>query len=94
MTTQSSIGNVHDSDDRSRPRTVRVTVNGQPVRLPEQRLTGLEIKEAAIAQGVDIELTFQLSVKRGHRYEVIGDNDTVQVRAHQEFLAVAPDDNS
>lgn len=30
----------------------------------------------------------------GNRYEVIGDDDTITVRPHQEFLAVAPDDNS
>jgi hypothetical protein len=76
------------------PRTVTVSVNNQPVELPERRVTGLEIKQAAIAQGVHIQPNFQLSVKRGNRYEVVGDDDTVTVRPRQEFLAVAPDDNS
>jgi hypothetical protein len=76
------------------PETVRVTVNRQPVELPAERLTGLEIKEAAIRQHVEIEPSFQLSLKRGDRYEVIGDSDRVEVRRDEEFLAVAPDDNS
>ncbi|RKN38661.1 multiubiquitin domain-containing protein [Micromonospora endolithica] len=76
------------------PRTITVSVNNQQVELPERRLTGLDIKQAAIAQGVHIQPNFQLSVKRGNRYEVIGDDDTVTVHPRQEFLAVAPDDNS
>jgi Multiubiquitin len=57
-------------------------------------MTGLEIKQTAIAQGVEVESTFQLSVKHGNRYEVVGDTDTVTVHERQEFLIVAPDDNS
>lgn len=81
-------------DDGGRQRTVTVIVNSQRVQLPERRMTGLEIKLAAIAQGVEIEATFQLSVKRGHHYEVVGDTDTIAVHAREEFLVVAPDDNS
>jgi len=77
-----------------RPREVRVSVNSQPVDLPERHLTGLDIKQAAIAQSVAIELGFQLSLKRGDSYEVIGDADTVEIHRDEEFLAVAPDDNS
>jgi ribosomal protein S9 len=77
-----------------RPHTVQVTVNGQPVELPGREMTGLEVKQAAIAQGVDIELDFQLSVKRGGHYDVVGDSDPVEVHHGEEFLAVAPDDNS
>jgi hypothetical protein len=36
----------------------------------------------------------KLSVKHGSRYEVVGDTDLVKVHANEEFLAVAPDDNS
>jgi UPF0288 family protein (methanogenesis marker protein 3) len=78
--------------DRSHP--VEVTVNGQPVTLPDQEVTGLQIKEAAIAQGVQIGLNFELSVKRGNRYQIVGDTDRIRVHKGQEFLAVAPDDNS
>jgi hypothetical protein len=77
-----------------RPRTIRVTLNQQSVDLPGREITGLEVKEAAVEQGVDIKLDFQLSVKHGDRYEVVGDTDTITVHEGEEFLAVAPDDNS
>jgi hypothetical protein len=51
-------------------------------------------KQAAIAQGVDIQLTFQLSVRYGGHYQVVGDTDTVRVHRHQDFLCVDRDDNS
>jgi hypothetical protein len=75
-------------------RGIQVTVNNHTVTLTERTLTGLQIKQAAIAQGAAVELGFQLSAKQGKRYKVIGDNDAVTVHEHQEFLAVAPDDNS
>lgn len=90
--TVTNTGTEHGAADR--PRTVEVTVNRQPVELPAREQTGLQIKLAAIEQGVAIQPTFQLSVKHGQRYEVIGDTDTIEVHQGEEFLAVAPDDNS
>ena len=93
MSTSASV-NV-SKDDAHRPRTITVTVNySHTVELPERLMTGLEIKQAAMAQGVEIESSFQLSAKRGHLYEVIGDTDTIRVHQREEFLVVAPDDNS
>ncbi|MFJ4331183.1 multiubiquitin domain-containing protein [Streptomyces sp. NPDC088935] len=78
-----------------RPRTVTVTVNGQPVVLPEREVTGREIKQVAMAQGLPIDEGFQLSVRRSNgRYEVVDDSEEIHVHARQEFLAVPPDDNS
>ncbi len=78
-----------------RPHAVTVTVNGQPVVLPDHEATGLEIKRASIAQGLPIDEGFQLSVRRGNgRYDVVADDESVHVHPHQEFLAVPPDDNS
>ena len=91
MSANTMDGVEHSAD---RHRTIRVTVNRQPVDLLDREVTGLEIKEAAIAQGVQIQLDFQLSVKHGDRYEVIGDTDTITVHKNEAFLAVAPDDNS
>ena len=54
-----------DDPAEVRSRKVQVSVNGQWVELLEKRLTGLEIKQAATEQGVAIELSFQLSLKRG-----------------------------
>jgi len=74
--------------------TVEVSINRQPVQLPEREMTGLEIKQTAIAQGVAIGENFQLSIKQGDHYQVVGDTDEIRVHPHQEFICVAPDDNS
>jgi hypothetical protein len=79
---------------RAGHRTIRVTVNNQAVDLPEREVTGLEIKQDAISQGVQIQLNFPLSVKRGDRYVPVGDNEPIRVHEGEKFLAVAPDDNS
>ena len=67
----------------------KITVNKHTVTLTERRMTGLEIKQAAKNQGAAVEVDFQLSVKHGNRYEVVGDGDPIAVHAGQEFLAVA-----
>ena len=74
---------------------VDITVNTKPVRIPGPKATGLQIKEAAIAQGVQIELSFQLSEKLGeHKTKIVGNTDTVTVHEGAVFVAVADDDNS
>jgi hypothetical protein len=74
---------------------VEIHVNNRPVRIQGPTATGLEIKTAAIAQGVQIELTFQLSEKLGdHKTRIVGDSDTVKVHEGTVFVAVADDDNS
>jgi len=76
-------------------RTVEITVNRKPVKVPAPKQTGLQIKQAAIDQGVQIELGFQLSEQRGnHQTTIIGDDDEVTVHKGSEFFAVAGDDNS
>jgi len=81
-------------EDAAQARRIPVIVNKQTVELPEREMTGLEIKAEAISQGVDIQPNFQLSVKQGNRYEVVGDMQTIKVHRDEVFLAVAPDDNS
>jgi hypothetical protein len=76
------------------PPLVGILVNEHPVRV-SHRPTGLEIKEAAIAQGVPIKVDFVLSEERPNGADqIIGDNDQVQVHPGSRFMAVAPDDNS
>jgi hypothetical protein len=79
----------------ARHRTVQIHVNKQPVQIEGPRVTGLKIKEAAIAQGVRITLDFALSelLPSGER-KVIGNADVVTVTKHSKFTAVADDDNS
>lgn len=74
---------------------VDIIVNTKPVRIEGPKATGLQIKEAAIAQGVKIQVSFQLSEKLGdHKTKVIGDTDTVTLHEGAVFAAVADDDNS
>ena len=76
-------------------KTVEITVNGKTVKVQGPKTAGLEIKKAAIAQRVSIQLDFILSEEIGdRRTKVIGDDDEVTVHPHSKFLAVAPDDNS
>lgn len=76
-------------------RTTSVTVNEQPVELEGKTATGAQIKAAAIAQGVLIQPNFVLQEELPNgTSRVVGDNDTVQLRPHLRFTAIAPDDNS
>jgi hypothetical protein len=76
-------------------RAVTIHVNERPVRLPQDRVTGLAIKESAVAQGVPIQLDFILVEELGGgRTKVIGDADHVEVNAESRFLANDGDDNS
>lgn len=84
------------SPTKAKQGTVTVTVNTKPVTLEQHRVTGLEIKQAAIAQGVAIELDFILveDAHAGHEAQVIGDDDLVTVTKHSSFTANDGDDNS
>jgi hypothetical protein len=74
---------------------VQITVNKKPVNIAGPRVTGLQIKEAAIAQGVAIQPSFQLSQELSDRQRrIVGDNDVVTVHKGSKFFAVAGDDNS
>jgi hypothetical protein len=84
-----------ETQDRKQPKEVVVTVNGHDVRLPDREVTGAEIKAAAIAQGVAIQLNFilQRELPNG-REQIVGDADRIKIRPHDRFTAIAPDDNS
>jgi len=74
---------------------IQVTVNGRAVLLSEKKLTGIEIKQAAIAQGVSIQPDFVLyEVKPGGKLKPIGDQEEVTLHDGVILRAVAPDDNS
>lgn len=75
-------------------RAVTISVNNRPVKIEGPRVSGMQIKQAAIAQGVEIQLDFQLAeIKHGEQH-IIGDDDYVAVNKHSEFVATAGDDNS
>ena len=72
-----------------------ISVNRKPVAVDEPIVTGLQVKETAIAQGVVIELDFQLAlVEDDGKHRIIDDADKVDVRDDKTFFATAGDDNS
>ncbi len=72
-----------------------ITVNESPVSINGPRVTGRQIKEAAIAAGVAIGLDFMLTEELPNgRSRVVGDDDVVTVNKNSRFDAVAGDDNS
>ena len=74
---------------------VQIKVNEQSVTLTGPKVTGVQIKEAAIAQGVNIGVDFQLSQELPNgRRQIVGDNDRITVNKNSVFDAVAGDDNS
>lgn len=79
-----------------RRETVTVTVNNKLVTLPRHRVTGLEIKEAAIAQGVAIRLDFILTLEAhdGKPARTIDDDEVVTVTRESVFIANDGDDDS
>ncbi len=80
---------------KDRSRDIEITVNNRPVRVQDKQITGLEIKQAAVKQGVPIQLDFLLSEHLKHgEARIIGDADEVKVDKHSKFTAVAGDDNS
>ena len=90
-----------DTEEREREKhqegnhTVTISVNEQPVKLPGHTATGAEIKAAAIAQGVHIQSNFVLQEELPNgTSRIVGDHDSVHLREHLRFTAIAPDDNS
>ena len=85
-------GGQHDND---KSKEVEIEVNGRAVKMTKGDATGLEIKQAAIAQGVAIQVNFVLQQELPNgSSKVIGDPDSVHLRPHISFTAIAPDDNS
>ena len=77
------------------PTTVVVQVNGRSVTLEAGVATGIEIKQAAIAQGAHIQENFVLQQELANgSSQIVGDHDEVKLREHMRFTAIAPDDNS
>ncbi|GAA4481264.1 hypothetical protein [Microbacterium panaciterrae] len=75
--------------------TVTVPFNRKPIRLEQRAYSGLELKQEAIRQGVDIRLDYILfELKHNGRREIIADREHVQVNKESAFVANSGDDNS
>jgi Multiubiquitin len=84
------------AQDQGKHGTVTVHVNTKPVTLDSHRVTGLEIKQAAIAQDVQIEEDFHLVLEAtpGKPAREIGDGETITITDKSEFTANDGDDDS
>ncbi len=78
------------------PKKVEIEVNGKQVQMMlKGPASGLEIKSAAIEQGVGITVKFVLQQEMPNGTgKVIGDDDKIDIREHLNFTAIEPDDNS
>ena len=96
MTTEQNENNVHANKDHDKEHpTFIVLVNEQNVTLSGHSVTGAEIKAAAIAQGALIQQNFVLQEELPNgTSRIVGDNDSLHLREHLRFTAIAPDDNS
>ena len=74
---------------------IDITVNDKPVVLEGTKQTGSSVKKAAIEQDVNIKEDFVLSIELGGgKTELIGDDQEIEVRNGERFLAIENDDNS
>ena len=72
-----------------------ISVNRKPVEVKGRLVSGLEIKEASVEQGVAIQLEFQLAkVGPDGKHLIVGDDEKVDVSEFKTFFATASDDNS
>jgi hypothetical protein len=74
--------------------TVTIKVNDDPVTV-ERRLTGAQIKQAAIAAGVPIQPDFVLSrVLPNGKQKGVDNDEEITLHEGEEFWAIPGDDNS
>jgi hypothetical protein len=84
-----------DHGGGGKPKPIKVEINDKTVVLDEKVMTGMEIKQAAITQGLQIQPDFVLQLQRPNgEYDVIGGNQELHIRKGMDFTCIAPDDNS
>jgi hypothetical protein len=78
-----------DQEQNKKPRDVIVHVNTKAINLPSHKVTGEEIKKAAIDQGVEIQLDFELieEARGEHPARTIKDDEEITVNDQSAFLA-------
>jgi predicted nuclease with TOPRIM domain len=86
----------HEIEELEAKKVFDVVFNEKyPVKIHGKNQTGLSLKQAAITQGVPIQLDFVLSVELGGgKTDLIGDAQPFKVKDGDRFLAIPNDDNS
>lgn len=81
-------GKHKEGSEQKREYLVMVFVNEHPVKLLGHMETGVEIKTAAIEQGVNIHLSFILEEKLSDgTYRIIADHERAQLHENIHFIA-------
>ena len=84
-----------NAKDRIDDGKVEIALNDKPVVLDGSKQTGETIKKAAIEQGVNIQQDFVLSIELGGgKTQLVGDDEFIEVKPGERFLAIENDDNS
>ncbi len=73
---------------------VVIIVNDTAVTVPDNRVSGAQIKEAAIAAGVPITSAFVLFIETARGRELVRDDEVVKVNKNSVFEAITDDVNS
>jgi hypothetical protein len=78
-----------DQEQSKKPRDVTVHVNTKAVNLPSHKVTGEEIKKAAVDQGVETQLDSELTEEAHgeHPARTIKDGEEIAVNDQSAFLA-------
>lgn len=83
------------SDGDQAVELIEIVVNEQAVTLPAGRVTGKDIKQAAIDCRVSIDESFVLSIEDEPREtRVIADLEVVEICTGTRLVAIPDDDNS
>jgi hypothetical protein len=85
---------ISDAASERATKTVQVIFNRRTIPMPKGKHTGSEIKAFAIMEGIAIEASFILAMKKGNKFHDVADNEVVNVTKGDEFSATAGDDNS
>ncbi len=84
--------NVEEKTEKAHAVTIKV--NGNDVTLQSRKATGMQIKQAAIAQGVAIQPDFNLYRRVGGKLKLVPDSETIELHDNEEFKAVTPEEPS
>jgi hypothetical protein len=83
------------NDDPGGGDSFTITVNEQPVPITGHRHTGLEIKQAALAAGLSVDLDFVLSEEKGPgKHDIVGDGQELTLTKKSRFELIPNDDHS
>ena len=80
----------------AKDKQVTVEINGKAVVLVDKNVTGLQVKQAAIAQKVEIQLDFilVLEAEHGNDPRQIADGEQIKVDKHSRFTCNDGEDDS